>query len=85
MPTWSSSHGDCSIVGVIPAGIKFQISLPTADLPALIPVSATHLPSEVAAIAQPLPNDRIALQWDVVRMLASTSVASDDLVETWKS
>jgi hypothetical protein len=30
-----------------------------------------------------LPNDRIALQWDVVRMRASTSVASDDLVETW--
>ena len=40
--------------GVIPAGIKFQISLPTADLPALIPVLASHLPSEVAAIAQAL-------------------------------
>jgi hypothetical protein len=40
--------------GVIPAGIKFQISLPTADLPALIPVLTTHLPSEVAAIAQAL-------------------------------
>jgi len=40
--------------GVIPAGIKFQISLPTADLPALIPVLATHLHSEIAAIAQAL-------------------------------
>src|SRR4029077_12425243 len=62
--------------GVIPAGVKFQISLPTpiaptynnmvpTDRPALIPVLTTHLLGEVAAIAQALPNDRIALQWDV--------------------
>jgi hypothetical protein len=62
--------------GVIPAGVKFQISLPTpiaptynnmvpSDRPALIPVLTTHLLGEVAAIAQALPNDRIALQWDV--------------------
>src|SRR5262245_25694374 len=62
--------------GVIPAGVKFQISLPTpiaptynnmvpGDRPALIPVLTTHLLGEVAAIAQMLPNDRIALQWDV--------------------
>ena len=62
--------------GVIPAGVKFQISLPTpiaptynnmvpTDRPALIPVLTTHLLREVAAIAKALPNDRIALQWDV--------------------
>jgi hypothetical protein len=62
--------------GVIPAEIKFQISLPTpiaptynnmvpTDRPALISVLTTHMLGEVAAIAQALPNDRIALQWDV--------------------
>jgi hypothetical protein len=62
--------------GVIPAGVKFQISLPTpiaptynnmvpSDRSALIPVLMTHMLGEVAAIAQALPNDRIALQWDV--------------------
>jgi hypothetical protein len=62
--------------GVIPAGAKFQISLPTpiaptynnmvpADRPALIPVLTTHMLGEVAAIAKALPHDRIALQWDV--------------------
>src|SRR5690348_12505331 len=62
--------------GVIPAGVKFQISLPTpiaptynnmvpADRPALIPALMTHMLGEVAAIAQALPHERIALQWDV--------------------
>jgi hypothetical protein len=62
--------------GVIPAGVKFQISLPTpiaptynnmvpTDRPALIPMLMTHMLGEVAAIAQALPHDRIALQWDV--------------------
>ena len=62
--------------GVIPAGVKFQISLPTpiaptynnmvpTDRPALIPVLTTHMLGEVAEIARTLPNDRIALQWDV--------------------
>ncbi len=62
--------------GVIPAGVKFQISLPTpiaptynnmvpGDRPALIPMLTTHLLGEVEAIAQALPHDRISLQWDV--------------------
>jgi hypothetical protein len=63
--------------GVIPAGVKFQISLPTpiaptysnniapSDRSAMIPALTTHLLGEVARIAQALPNDRIALQWDV--------------------
>src|SRR5215472_9970942 len=71
MPIWRSSRGDCST-----AGIRFQISLPTpiaptynnmvpTDRPALIPVLTTHMLGEVTAIAQALPNERIALQWDV--------------------
>ncbi len=62
--------------GVIPPGVRFQISLPTpiaptynnmvpADRPALISMLTAHLLGEVAAIAQALPHDRIALQWDV--------------------
>ncbi|HUB50010.1 MAG TPA: hypothetical protein VMB73_33980 [Acetobacteraceae bacterium] len=62
--------------GVIPAGVKFQISLPTpiaptynnmvsTDRPALIPMLTAHMLGEVVAIARALPHDRIALQWDV--------------------
>src|SRR6478609_2146950 len=62
--------------GVIPAGVRFQISLPTpiaptynnmvpTDRPALIPMLTKHMLGEVAAIARALPHDRIALQWDV--------------------
>jgi hypothetical protein len=62
--------------GVIPPGIKFQISLPTpiaptynnmvpADRPRLLPALTQHFIGEVATIARSLPNDRIAVQWDV--------------------
>jgi hypothetical protein len=62
--------------GVIPAGVKFQISIPTpiapiynnmvpADRPKLLPPLTQHFIGEVAAIARALPNDRIAIQWDV--------------------
>src|SRR6267154_60325 len=62
--------------GVIPAGVKFQISLPTpiaptynnmvpADRPGLLPALTRHFIDEVARIADALPNDRIAVQWDV--------------------
>ncbi|MCC6777380.1 MAG: hypothetical protein IT537_12230 [Hyphomicrobiales bacterium] len=62
--------------GVIPAGVKFQICIPTpiaptynnivpADRPRLLPPLTDHFVGEVAKIAQTLPNDRIALQWDV--------------------
>jgi hypothetical protein len=62
--------------GVIPAGVKFQVSLPTpiaptynnmvpADRAKLLPALTRHMIGEVAAIARALPNDRIALQWDV--------------------
>jgi hypothetical protein len=61
---------------VIPAGVKLQISIPTpiaptynnivpGDRPALLPALTRHFIGEVAKIAQALPNDRIAVQWDV--------------------
>jgi len=62
--------------GVIPASVKFQISLPTpiaptynnmvpSDRPVLLPALTRHLIGEVVKIAAETPNDRIALQWDV--------------------
>ena len=62
--------------GVIPAEVKFQVSLPTpiaptynnmvpSDRPALLPALTAHLIGEVAKIAAAIPNDRLALQWDV--------------------
>ena len=62
--------------GVIPAGVKFQICIPTpiaptynnmvpTDRPAILPVLTQHFAGEVAKIAKALPNDRVAIQWDV--------------------
>jgi hypothetical protein len=62
--------------GVIPAHVKFQISIPTpiaptynnmvpSDRPGLLPALTRHFIGEVGKIAQALPNDRVALQWDV--------------------
>jgi hypothetical protein len=62
--------------GVIPASVKFQVSLPTpiaptynnmlpSDRPLLLPALTEHLIGEVARIAAAIPNDRLALQWDV--------------------
>jgi hypothetical protein len=62
--------------GVIPAGVKFQISIPTpiaptynnmvpGDRPKLLPALTRHFIGEVQSIAAALPNDRIAIQWDV--------------------
>lgn len=62
--------------GAIPAGVKFQICIPTplaptynnmvpGDRPALIPALTRHFIGEIEKIAQSLPNDRIAIQWDV--------------------
>jgi hypothetical protein len=62
--------------GVVPAGVKFQVSLPTpiaptynnmvpADRPALLPALTQHFIGEVARIAAAVPSDRLALQWDV--------------------
>jgi hypothetical protein len=62
--------------GVIPPGVKFQVSLPTptapvynnmvpADRARLLPALTQHLLAEVDRIAAAIPNDRLALQWDV--------------------
>jgi hypothetical protein len=62
--------------GTIPAGVKFQICLPTPIAPTynnmvpedrqkILPALTQHFSDEVARIAQAMPNDRIAIQWDV--------------------
>jgi hypothetical protein len=62
--------------GAIPAHVKFQVCLPTPiapvynnmmpnDRPALLPALTRHLLGEVRKIAAHVPNDRLALQWDV--------------------
>jgi hypothetical protein len=61
---------------VIPANVKFQVSLPTpiaptynnmvpSDRPLLLPALTEHLTGEVGKIAKAIPNDRLAVQWDV--------------------
>jgi hypothetical protein len=66
--------------GVIPAHVKFQISLPTpiapiynnmlpADRPGLLPALTRHFIGEVEKIAAAMPHDRIGLQWDVCQEL----------------
>ena len=62
--------------GEIPAGVKFQISIPTpiaptynnmipADRQKLLAALVPHFIGEVDKIAKALPNERIAIQWDV--------------------
>jgi len=62
--------------GDIPANVKFQISIPTPIAPTynnmvpedrqkILPPLTEHLLGEVSKIATALPNDRIAMQWDV--------------------
>ena len=62
--------------GDIPARVKFQISIPTpvaptyntmvpADRQKLLVPLTQHFLGEIAKIAKALPNDRIAIQWDV--------------------
>jgi hypothetical protein len=62
--------------GVIPAEVKFQISIPTpiaptynnmtpSDRPRLLPALTQHFIGEIAKIAKAIPNDRVAIQWDV--------------------
>ena len=62
--------------GVIPHTVKFQVSLPTpiaptynnlvpSDRPKLLPALTEHFIGEVRAIAAAIPNDRLAIQWDV--------------------
>ena len=64
--------------GTIPAGVKFQVAIPSPFAPtynyiskkwrgAFLDVFTTHLCNEVAQIAKALPNGRIAIQWDVLQ------------------
>jgi hypothetical protein len=62
--------------GVIPANVKFQVSLATpiaptynnmvpGDRPMLLPALTEHLVGEVKKITGAIPSDRLAVQWDV--------------------
>jgi hypothetical protein len=62
--------------GTIPPNVRFQISLPTPiaptynsmipeSRPKLLPALTQHFLDEVARIADVVPNDRMAIQWDV--------------------
>jgi hypothetical protein len=62
--------------GAIPGHVKFQISIPTpiaptynnmvpSDRPGLLPALTEHFIGEVEKIARALPNERVAIQWDV--------------------
>jgi len=62
--------------GVIPAGIRFQICIPSplapiynnmvpADRPGIIPALTESFVGEIDKIARNLPVDRLAIQWDV--------------------
>lgn len=62
--------------GVIPAGVRFQVSIPSplaptynnilaSDRPGVIPGLTRHFIGEVETIARAIPNERLAIQWDV--------------------
>ena len=62
--------------GTIPAGVKFQVCLPTpvaptynymvpSDRPGILPALTQHLANEVAKIAAAIPHELLAIQWDV--------------------
>ena len=64
--------------GVIPAGVRFQIAIPSAMAPAcnyIVPadqetflrVFVAHLSGEVKKIAAALPAGKISIQWDVLQ------------------
>jgi len=64
--------------GVVPAGVKFQIAIPSPMAPSynyishrcraeFLEIFGQHLLDEVAKIADVLPHDRIAIQWDVLQ------------------
>lgn len=73
--------------GVIPAGIRFQVSLPTPlgvvgsfvaaqDREAFEPVYETALAAELAQILDAIPHDELAIQWDVALEFAILEGAS---------
>ena len=75
--------------GVIPAGCRFQVSLPPPatvttvfvvpeDRAAVGPAYEAALLGELDAIAAAIPHDRLAIQWDVVIGGWERAVATDD-------
>ena len=62
--------------GVIPAGVRFQVSLPTPlapltvfveldDRPIVEPAYEAQMLAELGRIVDGIPHDRLAIQWDV--------------------
>ena len=68
MPTWRSRRGscssDCSATASSRLGSNFR-SRCRHQSRRLLPALTQHLIGEVGKIAAAMPNDRIALQWDV--------------------
>ncbi|GAB3595783.1 hypothetical protein [Microbacterium tumbae] len=73
--------------GVIPTGIRFQVSLPTPvaivssfffgdDRAAIEPVYAAALRGEVEAILGGIPHEHLAIQWDVASEMGIIERAS---------
>jgi hypothetical protein len=64
--------------GAVPQNVKFQIAIPSPMAPtynyisakhrrAFLEIFSAHLFDEIRKIAATLPNDRIAIQWDVLQ------------------
>ena len=66
--------------GAIPAGTRFQVSLPSAvalsmyidppDVDALLPALERGLVEQARAIAAAIPHDQLAIQWDLAAEMA---------------
>lgn len=67
--------------GIVPAGVRFQVSLPTPvgviaaffrgdDRPEIEPVYAVALLGELARITAAIPHEDLAIQWDVATEFA---------------
>ncbi|MBB5742260.1 hypothetical protein HD600_000757 [Microbacterium ginsengiterrae] len=82
--------------GVIPGGVRFQVSLPTPvavvssffsgeDRAAIEPVYARALLAELDAIVAVIPPDELAIQWDVASELGIIERASGygKLMDAW--
>lgn len=82
--------------GVIPQNTRFQIALPSPLAPAynyisrpyrdtLLEIFTLHLIDEVRQIAMALPNDRLAIQWDVLQEILVLEGYFPDRPENYKT
>ena len=82
--------------GVIPQHIKFQISIPSPLAPAynyisrphrdvFLNIFTNHLIDEVRQIAMALPNERVAIQWDVLQEILVWEGYFPDRADNYKT